>query len=332
MFVGNALRLLREDWSDPQSLAEELYSMFTSGEPAEVRSPVTIAAEPGRTALRIAPLPRDGRDGAAGRQGPSARARPRSAADATGSVADPGRPPDAEARRAVELPGPTSPFRLPGDDGPPDRPRDIAREAVQLAVRRGDAIESAGLPRPSHAELYRVVLGELSRAERAEVQFRQRMPEPPSSRPGPAKPIVGLAGWGHADDIDPRRPYDSPAVDVESTVAFRGPRPVQFDTPPMVWSEDFKEFRPIVPPRDLQHIPREIPRATAVLMGKVTGGSGETWGVTLYPDGPDGDPGDDVEVTCKGVHADEEAPADAWIAGIARFGDTYFYQPTVWLE
>ena len=42
IFGDQALRLLRDDWPDAQTLAEELYAIFTSTTPTTLQGPVTI--------------------------------------------------------------------------------------------------------------------------------------------------------------------------------------------------------------------------------------------------------------------------------------------------
>ena len=51
--VNSPVRLLREKWSSPVDLAQELYAMFTAKGPAEIHDTLTIKVPAGKTALRI---------------------------------------------------------------------------------------------------------------------------------------------------------------------------------------------------------------------------------------------------------------------------------------
>lgn len=51
--VNSPVRLLREKWSNPVDLAQELYAMFTAKGPAELHDTLTIKVPQGKTALRI---------------------------------------------------------------------------------------------------------------------------------------------------------------------------------------------------------------------------------------------------------------------------------------
>ena len=51
--VISPVRLLREKWSNPVDLAQELYAMFTAKGPAELHDTLTIKVPAGKTALRI---------------------------------------------------------------------------------------------------------------------------------------------------------------------------------------------------------------------------------------------------------------------------------------
>ena len=51
--VNSPVRLLREKWSNPVDLAQELYAMFTAKGPAELHDTLTIKVPAGKTALRI---------------------------------------------------------------------------------------------------------------------------------------------------------------------------------------------------------------------------------------------------------------------------------------
>ena len=51
--VNSPVRLLREKWSSPVDLAQELYAMFTAKGPAEIHDTLTIKVPAGKTALKI---------------------------------------------------------------------------------------------------------------------------------------------------------------------------------------------------------------------------------------------------------------------------------------
>lgn len=75
---------------------------------------------------------------------------------------------------------------------------------------------------------------------------------------------------------------------------------------------------------------------TTTFIGKVSAFLAPNATVTLYPDGPHGDPGDSVTVNIPTIASDETMDAGTWLFGIFQFTDsngvnTYFAQPPVWM-
>jgi hypothetical protein len=68
----------------------------------------------------------------------------------------------------------------------------------------------------------------------------------------------------------------------------------------------------------------------------VLSGSGDTYSVALYPDGPNAGAGDTVTVTIPVMDPDETIDHDTWLYSIFEFTDedgnpTYTCQPPVWM-
>ncbi|MBX6314763.1 MAG: hypothetical protein IRY99_17880, partial [Isosphaeraceae bacterium] len=127
------------------------------------------------------------------------------------------------------------------------------------------------------------------------------------------------------------QPYKAPAFEVSGQTAFKGP-PVQFERAPVVFDPIKNEYRPFEFTPDFVNIPRETERK-GPFMGKVVSGSGDTYEVKLYPDGPDGAPDQEtVTVTIPMIADDEKIEADTWINPVFKFGDTYFCQVPVWMD
>jgi hypothetical protein len=51
--INSPIRLLRENWSNPASLAQELYAMFTAKGPVELDDTLTIRVPENKTALKV---------------------------------------------------------------------------------------------------------------------------------------------------------------------------------------------------------------------------------------------------------------------------------------
>jgi hypothetical protein len=71
---------------------------------------------------------------------------------------------------------------------------------------------------------------------------------------------------------------------------------------------------------------------TSAYFGVVQSGSGSQWSVTLYQSGASGAAGDTVAVEIPFIDESETAPANVTVGPIFLIGDTYIYQPPVWLE
>jgi hypothetical protein len=67
-----------------------------------------------------------------------------------------------------------------------------------------------------------------------------------------------------------------------------------------------------------------------ISIGKIKSGTGDTYIVTQYPDGPDEAAGDDITVTQLQIDAGETIPVDTWVF-ILKIGTNYYMQVPVWL-
>jgi hypothetical protein len=76
--------------------------------------------------------------------------------------------------------------------------------------------------------------------------------------------------------------------------------------------------------------------ATNVFLGKVVGGSGDTYSVEIYANGSGQAATDTVTATVPQIDPDEEIPAETWIDAVHKFGSgddaTYEFQPPVWID
>lgn len=121
-----------------------------------------------------------------------------------------------------------------------------------------------------------------------------------------------------------------PILDVQGAVDFGGPSPVRFERPPQVLNPATGNYD------DLRNRVLDYPvdPYRVVFMGKVSSGTGNTYQVVLYPDGPDGDPGDTVTVKIQNIAADETLDPATWLVPVFRLSagtaDTYYAQPAVW--
>jgi hypothetical protein len=101
-----------------------------------------------------------------------------------------------------------------------------------------------------------------------------------------------------------------------------------------------KGLGPIQPPLDIGNFANGFGGGggTNVFMGTVQSGTGATYEVTLYQDGPDGTPDSSpVEVTIPQIDPNEKIPAGTWLTGIISFTDsqgntTFACQVPIWLE
>jgi hypothetical protein len=238
---------------------------------------------------------------------------PARAADRPGVVR---RPPPARREFPTEGPRPRPEGAAP-DAGPPKwetvarrvrNAESFRRPEAVVEARRREAAQPARLPEPE-------------RPRRVEVP---RPGDEPRRRQAPA--------------VEPERerPRPEPARDESRAKVDQipyAPRPVE----PLV-----------APPRadvlnvgaDPEWVEPTWPiggGGTTVFVGKVESGSGDTYQVKLYQDGPDGDPDDEpVEVTIPTIDPDEQIPADTWLFGIFQFtnddGDFIYYaQPPIWM-
>ena len=69
----------------------------------------------------------------------------------------------------------------------------------------------------------------------------------------------------------------------------------------------------------------------AGLIGYVVSKSNGGFATTLYPDGMGGDPGDTVLVIVPVLHPSEDL-SGSWMIGIIQAGDSYYFQPPVWVD
>jgi hypothetical protein len=156
------------------------------------------------------------------------------------------------------------------------------------------------------------------------IEPRRRTTEPPAPSSAP-----GFA-----------RRHRDPLVEIDGPVVFSGQEPIQLSRAPFVWNPETASYQEM--PWKFPEMPDSIKplgaatAGTTVFIGKVVSGSGDTYQVTLYPDGKDGEPGDTVEVEIDSMHEDEELDPDTWLYGIFQFGAgdeaTYTCKVPVWME
>jgi len=111
---------------------------------------------------------------------------------------------------------------------------------------------------------------------------------------------------------------------VSGKVSFQGHEPVQFDRLPLVRNDDSGQFEPFVFHPEFARIPREARANTQAWPGKVVSGSGNSWKVKLYPDGPkDASTAFTVGVSILGIpdSSTDLCPAGLWLDRVQSFPD-----------
>ncbi len=82
-----------------------------------------------------------------------------------------------------------------------------------------------------------------------------------------------------------------------------------------------------------------LAQQTRVFLGRVVSGSGKTYKVALYDNGPDASPSATVSASVPQIDPKETIPPGTWVAAVIRFLSgtqnrpvyTYAFQPPVWL-
>ncbi|SIO38074.1 hypothetical protein SAMN05444166_4239 [Singulisphaera sp. GP187] len=129
-------------------------------------------------------------------------------------------------------------------------------------------------------------------------------------------------------------------VQFPSLAEITGPEPPKFQQPPQTYDPIKQEiYKP--PGFEIPDAPDARPiggGGTTVFIGKVKSGTGKTYQVNLYPNGPNGDPqSPSVSVEIPTIDPDEQIDPNTWLFGIFQFSDSdgndiYFAQPTVWMD
>ena len=157
---------------------------------------------------------------------------------------------------------------------------------------------------------------------------------PPAYDPGPG-PRRGERARSASESAG--RPLaEAPLVEIDGPVKFSGPAPVQFATPPVfVNDRGFVTDLATVVAMKLGLTPEfgvGNSGGGGGLMGVVQSGTGNTYVVTLYPNGPGFPPGGDVTVKVPQIAESEQIPQGTWLDSIGKYKDGYWCQPSVWLD
>jgi hypothetical protein len=328
--IRNPQRLLApfQDW---RGFVRELYAMLAdrTPRPAEHDGPVTIRVPEGQVGLRIE---------RAGRREAPAPPPP--------ALVKTTLPEGTFAMRPGSFALPEGTFSTPeGTFALPEGTFNIP-EGTLLAPPGTFATPEGLFAQPEGT--YEIPAGAFAFPEASE---RRDVPAPPPGpTPAPADARPAPAGR-RVQSASARTPAPAPAgsgpiFEVDGPASFRA-APVRFEHPPEVWNPKAKRYVPLKGTRaDWPTLDVDNPGdgGAGVLAGKVVskftadmGGkyrNGDTYKVTLYPDGPQGDRGDDVEVVILQISKDDEIPQDTWLFPIARLGTdgTYYAQPPVWIK
>ena len=136
--------------------------------------------------------------------------------------------------------------------------------------------------------------------------------------------------------LSPPQRRSSPLVEIDGGVAFTGAEPVQFSQMPVFVNPRTGEPSDFAD--ELRRRERLRPNfgggepGASPLMGVVLDGQGDTYTVTIYPDGPSGAAGKSVTVKVPQIADSEVIPAGTWLSAIVKYKDGYWCQPPVWID
>lgn len=360
-----ASQLLKSNWRNVAELAQQIVSLARSRAPRTIEAPVTIRVPAGQTALRVVPLEESPATYRAAPEGPAPRPRQQQPEQRAESAV---RSPEIEASR---LPSPqpndfvrTAPaasfFVSPSTSSEPP-PLGLTADlgTASLSPRTSEFIDrtvvSARPPAPR--EIRSAAIATQSSFAPTARPFStkptlDKISQSPRSRPRPPDlaPVPSLKPSASGLLLPPETPifakkYEAPIVEVVGPAFFGGELPVQFTRPPVVYNPKTKNYEPILDRDDTESL-TAIPRGAHLTwgtLGKVVSGTGETWRVTIYPDGPpatgtgaSSPATEDVDVICLGAGPNFTAPVGKWIGPIGAFpnpgdgDDIYVYQPSWW--
>jgi hypothetical protein len=250
-------------------------------------------------------------------------------ADVQGGI-DVGRPP----REPDGLQSNFDPRRRPERFELPEAPRRRERTQAEGGPPRFEA--PARRPREPQGRVVREPAIEERRQQAAQAP---RLPEPPRRR---ERPIP----------IAPDEPARGGLTEPPLPTAFRDRRPAE-DAPrrpleplrpePKRHDEGHRRGRkPVLgQPAEVDYPTPSMPSAggggTTIFIGQVVSHDSSGAQVTLYPDGPDNDPGDDVTVTIQDLDPEEKLDAETWLYSIFELSDAdgnkkYYCKPPMWVN
>jgi hypothetical protein len=162
--------------------------------------------------------------------------------------------------------------------------------------------------------------------------------EAPSSPGGPSLPAHVQADIPAHSAPDAQPDFQAKSgKEIPAGEPAAGDGPVSWKGPPP--QGGYYDLRIPVPDADSPRLPIAGTAGVSCWIGKTEGGSHGTAQVVLYPDGPQGQPGDQVDVVIPMLNDDEEIPPGIWISPIFQGNkgtpdkpDLYYYcQLPVWL-
>lgn len=333
MFGINDPSALLRPWKNLQQFSEELYAMFSKGGAPAGGTPVDTRV-----------------------QAPDQPARPRANREVQdGSRLDATRKTRLESARAgVKLPDP------PGRDSHATQTR--TPQAGQEEASRPRPEPTRPEPQTSTSFVGAQFKPKPYEAPRPETKARPQAADDHTStrrsadqtdHSSPVPPLLG-GGPSRAKEVRQARPAGA----VADPVAARNKKEADAkrqSQEPSKRSSPYQDVSPSRPRRDgndykemdigdFANAPAGGGGGTTTFLGKVESGSGDTYKVTLYQNGPKGSPdAQPVDVTVPMIDPSDQIPAGTWIAPIFQFpapadefgnagtGSVYSCQPPVWM-
>lgn len=347
-FTDQSFRLLREKWTDPSALAQELYSMLSAPVGFDVSrdsSPAPLSAKSDEVQKRAQEVRQRDSEISAGQSVSITKNLAEQRQDSPWHTPDPYKPP---------------PFTSPVDRS--EDPRPPVAQQPAFGKRESSASEPSSPIEPSSMRSQ----GEPAAWKKAQA-FPASDPWPDPVSTGTSDSASDASRQLHlpprsrsndsSDQISRRKRPVSPGgikywtanpAGSDASPYPMGPGTVEVNKDyfqnPVTTPEDptiQRSYALNIPFPDIDS-PRPIAGSgSTVLMGKVVSGTGDTYQVDLYTNGPSQpkDTGGSITVKILTIDDNEQLPVDMWITGIAKVSYSnngistteYWAQVPVWM-